>query len=146
MAIKLLRATTQGQGQRASDYTWTTEGELVYFSLPCGGRHKPDAGCSCQRAMLGLDSKRSTTTAVVAEADITREEFIDAVCDHLRRAGFTVVDSDPGVREEVADNVDHLLAVVARLEVGAVIEFRGRLQARQIAAAEPAAVAGGEPG
>ena len=70
--MKLLTATNQTQGQRASDFTWCTEGELVTpVVLICGWdeREGPDGGCGCGRAFGGLHSQKSTTTAMVRDLD-----------------------------------------------------------------------------
>jgi len=132
MPINVLRATKQGQGQRANDFSWTTEGELVRRDFPCDNdRRNPDGGCGCGRSMPGLDSSRGTTTAVVAEAEMTREEYIDAIFATYEREGWTKL----GVtRKDAATEADYLLRVAAQLAVGTVVECRtGVVAAREVA-------------
>src|SRR5690242_19322286 len=65
VSMKIIVATKKAQGTRRSDYSWTTDGEIVV----------PSTGSS----MLGLDSRKFTTTAEVVERNITLSQLADAL-------------------------------------------------------------------
>ena len=70
--MKLLTATTETQGQRASDFAWCVPGEIVSpVRLVCDRDREegPDGGCGCGRSFTGLSSSRGTTTAIVTDID-----------------------------------------------------------------------------
>lgn len=58
--LKLLRATRDTQGQREDDFCFTVEGELVRFPFDCAR-----CGCGCKRSMVGIESRKGTTTMKV---------------------------------------------------------------------------------
>lgn len=130
MSIKVLLATARSQGQRDSDFFWCTEGEMLRLGFVCDHKQRnPDRGCGCQRDLSGMDSSRGTTTAVVAEADMTREQYIDAILATMDREGWT----KHGFigRDDAATEADQILNAVADLPVGTIVERRGnRLQPR----------------
>ena len=46
--MKLLTATYQGQGERAGDFCFATDGELVLLGYVCAAdQAAPDGGCGC---------------------------------------------------------------------------------------------------
>ena len=52
--MHVLTATSQSQGQRSNDYTFTIEGELVRLDDVCAtDRADPDGGCGCGRGFAG---------------------------------------------------------------------------------------------
>jgi hypothetical protein len=116
--MKVLAATSRTQGQRATDFHWCIEGELVHFGTVCAAdREDPDGGCGCGRAFAGLNSHRATTTAIVREIEgFTRDDYIEAIRSSLAQQGW-----DPSSAEEEADE---LMAIVADWPVGAVAERR----------------------
>lgn len=59
--MHVLTATAQTQGIEPDDFSFTVPGELV--RLPYG--HCFDDACGCQRAFVGLGSRRATTSALV---------------------------------------------------------------------------------
>lgn len=83
--VRILVATTEGQGTRPGDYAWAVEGELVYVpALVCD-----DPGCGCARGFAGMASGRSTTTALVVErADLSPNDVSNALSDSLERQGW----------------------------------------------------------
>ena len=105
--MKLFVSTVQTQGQRANDYSFTEEGELVFLAEPCGrDQEDPDdgSGCGCGRAFIGAHTRRATTTAVVEDVPITTGRMI--------QAGW-----EP-------DDVSALVALVEPFPVGTVVERR----------------------
>ena len=130
--MKLLTATTQGQGGRANDFTWTYEGELVWPGVICGrDRANPDGGCGCGRSFSGLNSHRATTTALVRDLPLSVADVRAAFAGYLEDAGY----QSPGPAA-LAERVDELLDAVDAFPVGAVVERRGEfLQMRQVDAA-----------
>ncbi|MFF3441802.1 hypothetical protein [Streptosporangium sp. NPDC002721] len=118
--MKLLIATTRTQGHRANDFHCGEEGELVRFASVCARDStpevNPDGGCGCARSFAGFVTARATTTAMVSEVAMTRDEYVKAMIDAY---GF------PGIEEEVAAEADYLITLAESLPVGAVLEVRG---------------------
>jgi hypothetical protein len=134
--MKLLTATSRTQGQRASDFTWCIEGELVTTGKPIcarGDREGPDGGCGCGRSFGGLHSGKSTTTAMIRDLPFTMEDLALAVRAFREDGGWFDLADDPDgwVAEEVAE----LIAAAEPYPVGAVLESRmGELAARDVCA------------
>lgn len=91
--MKVLVATSEGQGGADGDYCWTLEGELVYVqAFVCSN---PE--CGCDRGFAGLASSRSTTTAkIVDRPDITFDRYLQALADSLARDGWIDDEDEPG--------------------------------------------------
>src|SRR4051812_39226450 len=78
--MKLLTATHERQGERAGDFCFAIEGELVLLGFVCATDEKdPESGCGCGRAFSGMSSMRATTTAMVRELDVTVDDVRLAV-------------------------------------------------------------------
>ena len=116
--MKVLTATRETQGARDNDFDFSIEGELVWIGWVCArDRRDPDGGCGCGRAFSGLSSHRATTTAVVRDLDLSRQDLSTAYRGYLESAGYGSF-SDA----EIADEVDEVLAICAGWQVGEVIE------------------------
>lgn len=49
--MKVLVATSKGQGKRSNDFCWTEEGEYASIGFICRkDKENPDGGCGCGRA------------------------------------------------------------------------------------------------
>jgi hypothetical protein len=120
LAMKILTATSQTQGARDNDFDWTIEGELVWIGLVCATDKKdPDGGCGCGRAFAGLNSQLATTTAMVSDLPLTRDDVAEALAGYYELAGygtFTI--------RELAEEVDEMLQRVAEWDTGVVVERR----------------------
>jgi hypothetical protein len=78
--MQLLTATREGQGERAGDFSFTVEGELVLVGFVCAtDQADPDGGCGCGRAFSGMSSRKATTTAVVRDLDLDEADVQSAV-------------------------------------------------------------------
>ena len=89
--VKVLTATTQTQGDRASDFSWCTDGEVVALSVTCSTDRQqgPDGGCGCGRSFTGLSSHRGTTTAMVRDIeDYTADDLATAYHGYREAAGW----------------------------------------------------------
>jgi hypothetical protein len=133
--MRLLTATSRTQGQRASDFNWCIEGELVTPSkLICARdeREGPDGGCGCGRSFGGLHSGKSVTTALVSDIDgFTREDLALAVRASREDGGWLALTDDPDgwVAEEVAE----IMLAAELYPVGTVIEIRmAEITAREV--------------
>lgn len=73
--MKIIVATKEMQGQRAGDFNFAEEGEVVVVS-DCDHLH---GGCDCERSMVGVRSGKGTTTMMIVEADPTRRQFIEMI-------------------------------------------------------------------
>ena len=88
--MKLLTATHEGQGDRAGDFCFAAEGELVMLGEMCAtDRNDPLGGCGCSRAFAGLASQRATTTALVRDLDLTRYDIELAVTAQFAADGLS---------------------------------------------------------
>ena len=117
--MKVLVATARTQGTRSNDFHWCIEGELVRITEVCPrDQADPDGGCGCGRGFGGLNSHRVTTTAMVAEVLLSRQDYVEALRSSLRQQGW-----DPCACCST-DEADDLAALVADWPVGAVVERR----------------------
>lgn len=118
--MRILTATAIGQGIRDNDFDWTIEGELVLVGFVCArDRNDPGGGCGCGRAFSGLSSQRATTTAMVRDLPLTRDDFTTALAGYYESAGWGVFTPD-----ELVDEVDGLLDVVSDWRTGTIVERR----------------------
>lgn len=116
--MKILVATSALQGQRASDFCFTEEGEPVAFPTECDSDQDIDGGCGCQRSLAGARSHRATTTVMVAEVDMSEQEYAEAITAAYRGSGWTYGEI------ERYGMVEELKAIAAEFETGAVLERR----------------------
>ncbi len=112
--MKILVATGHMQGAHPGDYHFCIEGELVWVQEPCDrDLRDPDGPCGCGRGFAGAASHRATTTAMVVESEMSREEVVLAFKTSL---------DDGGWPEEWAEEVaDENLEIAAKLPVGAIV-------------------------
>ena len=121
--MKLLTATTERQGERDGDFCYAIEGELVILGEVCAtDLNDPAGGCGCGRAFAGLRSRRATTTALVRELALTREDLELAVAAHLAAGGVTAeVVGDLEYAELFVDSVDEMVRFGAVWPEGTVV-------------------------
>lgn len=125
-AVKLdlvlcLTATKDGQGQRSNDFSWSEEGESVYFGFRCDGG-TPDDRCGCSRAFSGVKSGKATTTARVE-----RRDRATLLAD---RAAFYETNwkmDKEEARQEAIDDVQNMAVDLRAFEPGDIVESRGDL-------------------
>jgi hypothetical protein len=128
--MKVLTATSQKQGWCDNDFSWTVEGELVFFAPFECGRGFIDDHCGCRRSMAGLVSHRATTTMKVVErADLDRQTYFTLIADGLESQGYVTAElmTNRNVKEWVYDLTDLLINLAAGCPVGTVLERRGDL-------------------
>lgn len=122
--MKLLRATKATQGQRENDFCWAADNELVYPGFICGrdknddGTFNVDGGCGCARAVCGVDTHKGTTTFVVSEEPLTRDEAEAIFEQSLVCAGW-------GEESGIAA-LDEVLKIAEPFDTGVVLERRGQ--------------------
>lgn len=125
--MKVLVATTEGQGARDNDFSWTTEGEFVHFSMECDGE-EVDGTCGCRRSMAGCKSFTGTTTVKVVElSDLTREEYEDVLHTSFVEAGWTSI-----TKRAVQAEATELLRIADSYAPGTILERRGDRFANRI--------------
>jgi hypothetical protein len=118
--LKVLVATRRGQGLRADDYYWLTDGELVRLDIVCASGTGDDV-CGCGRGFAGCESIRAGTTATVALWPGTRADYVAAIAEALARAGYLA----PGDPLDLAGPVaEELIQLASWFPVGAVLERR----------------------
>jgi hypothetical protein len=128
--MKVLVATSQTQGQRSDDFSFTLAGELVRW--PAVLCDCPD--CGCERAMEGLASHKATTTFAVADrTDLEPDDYRRILIDHLLDGGWVVGGPDDPDTAWVREFIERHVAVAAEFEVGDVLEIRNdRIKVRRV--------------
>jgi hypothetical protein len=87
--IKVLVATTETQGDHPGDFCFVPDGELVArYGMVCDDERPDGSGCGCGRSFSGFDTHRATTSAMVVEKDMTREEWRAALHRTLTDSGW----------------------------------------------------------
>lgn len=110
--MKILVATGLTQGTNPNDYHYCVERELVWVQEPCD-RGRGDDPCGCGRGFAGAASHRATTTAMVVESEMTRDDVVLALETSLKDGGWPV--------QWGADVADDNLEIAAQLPVGSII-------------------------
>lgn len=127
-ALRIFVATAQTQGQRDNDFTWTAEGEPVTLSFVCdtNGSH-PDGSCGCARSWDGMISRKGSTTAVVADVDMTEEQYVTMLLNYYREFGLLKDDAPDNAElvEFITHRAEWLLAEAQYFPVGTIVERRG---------------------
>lgn len=135
--MKVLVATRETQGQRANDFCWAEEGELVTFSVLECDREGVDGSCGCKRSLSGVRSGKGTTTLLVVDQAVTYQEVHAAITESVRAGGWVTVCAEETIHEYISSVLRVLLATAARHPVGTVLERReDGLQARSRVAVE----------
>ena len=122
--LKVLEATKETQGQRASDFTGVPEGELVRFHFQCDSDTEPDGGCGCARSMTGMQTLKATTTFKVAEIEMGVDEYIHVTRESYLKSGF------PDSANRVIKWSLEVISFCLDLDPGVIVELRGDLQLR----------------
>lgn len=122
--MKVLVATNRTQGDMAGDYTYCVPGELLWITMVCGrDLRDPDGGCGCGRGFGGLTSHRATTTAEVADVDMTEADLRIAVTTSLSDQGWL----PPGAsahHEIVTEVIEDVRALAEPLPAGTIVRRR----------------------
>lgn len=112
--MRILVATGHTQGTHPGDYHFCIERELVWIQEPCDrDLRDPDGPCGCGRGFAGAASHRATTTAMVVESEMSRDDVVLAFQTSLDDGGWPVAWAE--------DVADENLEIAARLPVGAII-------------------------
>jgi hypothetical protein len=112
--MNILVATALTQGIDDDDYHYCVEGELVWIQESCERDNKDPAGpCGCGRGFAGAASHRATTTAMVVESKMTRDDVVLAFETSLPDGGWPI--------EWAAAVADDNVEIAAQLPVGSII-------------------------
>jgi hypothetical protein len=124
--LNLLVATARSQN-RAEDFHWALEGEPVRLVETCDRdlmlleEGRADEGCGCSRSFGGFSTMKSTTTALVIDSDLTRDDVVAALAGALMAAGIISPHPDDEELQDVQDEVDELLVLANSFTVGQVV-------------------------
>lgn len=121
--MKLLTATQKGQGERDGDFFHAVEGEVVILGEVCAtDQNDPLGGCGCGRAFSGLLSRRATTTALVRDLDLDREDLEFAIATRFAADGITArTIGDLEYAEVFTDTVEELIRFGGTWPEGTVV-------------------------
>lgn len=125
--MKLLASTSKTQGQEPRDFCWVKEGELVGFGLLKGKgcfTEKMNGSCGCSRSLVGLHSRKSTTTFKVVDKNINRDEFVNMLLTSNKKAGFDSKTNRKVIFERYEKDADDIIAAVKDYPVGSVLSLK----------------------
>lgn len=138
--MKVLVATTKTQGQRKNDFAWARPGELVTYGFECD-RETVNGKCGCKRALVGVETRKATTTFVVEDrSDLTVDAIKDRLAKALAAGGWLKGDGSELDRRmldaSLMDWQTLQAQVAAACAVGTVVERRGNrfCRRREVAA------------
>lgn len=144
--MKVFVSTRTTQGDVPGDFCFVPANELVGRYSPVCDDEKPDGSgvCGCGQAFAGFTTHSGTTTAVVAERDMTELDWRAELFQTLSDTGWAKGMSADELGELVDDLVEHDLRSAAELPVGLIVGRRAsndrngttdRLMFRGVAAA-----------
>ncbi|GHJ58842.1 hypothetical protein NOK12_13600 [Nocardioides sp. OK12] len=123
--MKVLVATSSTQGEVDGDYSFCVPGEILWITMVCDtDRLYPEKGCGCGRGFGGLTSHRATTTAEVADLDITEADLGLAVRTSLTDQGWLAPEIAEMHDEIVAETVELVRALAEPLPEGTIVRRR----------------------
>ncbi|MEN8707231.1 MAG: hypothetical protein ABF306_13940 [Nocardioides marinisabuli] len=123
--MKVLVATSSTQGDVDGDYSFCVPGEILWITMVCDtDRLYPEKGCGCGRGFGGLTSHRATTTAEVADLDITEADMGLAVRTSLTDQGWLAPEIAEMHDEIVAETVELVRALAEPLPEGTIVRRR----------------------
>jgi hypothetical protein len=115
--MKILVATGLTQGTNPRDYHYCVEGELVWLQDPCDrDRNDPENGCGCSRGFAGAASHRATTTAMIVDSGMTRDDLVLAFSTSLVDGGWP--------RDWAEDVADDNIEIATMAPAGTIIVRR----------------------
>lgn len=131
--MKIFVATKETQGQRASDFCWAEEGEIVRLAFECDrDREDIDGKCGCRRSMTGCTSQKATTTMKVEDRNIKVEEYIEIIRESFIKAGWYKLMGEQAAEKHILEDVKFLLGRASKLPAGTIVEKRNdNLQVRR---------------
>lgn len=90
------------------DFCHAIDGELAVPFVVCDNRD-----CGCDRACIGLNSGKGSTTVRVVEVDITEDDLAFAVAGYIDNAGWGHLFTDPSDARNAADRIARQVRKVA---------------------------------
>lgn len=123
--IKVLVATRKTQGQRANDFCFVPEGEIVTFAFECDDEG-PDGSCGCMRSMSGMLARKGTTTMEVQERQITQDELQAMIIKHLQEGGWGKI-IGKNLAWTAKSDARELIRIAGQFTPGTIIEKRGNV-------------------
>ncbi|WP_328617238.1 hypothetical protein OHS18_13430 [Amycolatopsis sp. NBC_00355] len=118
--LKYFVSTHRTQGERDNDSNSIPDTEIV--DLASLSHTDPDNSyCGCARSFVGIHSRQTTTTAEIAETDLTPVQFVRRFYDAFVAMGFP---SSAELHADAANAATELLRLAAMWPVGTVVERR----------------------
>ena len=117
--MKIIVATKKTQGQRANDFCFVEEGEILKFGFQCDNGYDDD-GCGCHRSMIGTTKSSATTTMeIVDRKDLTIPKLTKILQDSFARDGWGELQ-----RRDAVKQASLLLQLAEKFPVGTILERR----------------------
>ena len=116
--MKILVATSETQVDQPGDYSFVPDGQLLArYGTVCDC---PD--CGCGRGFPGVFTHKATTTAMVAESDMSEGEWRTAVHTCLHETGWAKGLTAGELAELIDDLVEIDVHSITDLPVGTIVE------------------------
>lgn len=122
--IKVFVATKETQGQRANDFCFVPEGEVVTFPSSVCTNQKADDSCGCARSLTGTKTHKATTTAKVALLQGGKPQLLLTLREFLHSAGWAEYMTPEEQRVSIEEDARELIRVASMFAVGDVVEYR----------------------
>lgn len=123
--VKVLISTLDTQGMRKNDFSYTLGAELLKFGTECDGE-KIDGKCGCRRSMVGVESKKATTTMKVIDIDIPIELIALEITNSEIASGWFEKGSKEAINEGTKQ-AKEIIRIASTFQNGAVLEKRGNV-------------------
>jgi hypothetical protein len=117
MTIRVLVATARLQGRHPHDHFGTHDGELVRFAS-----YNPRVPSAGDYLFAGLDTYLTTSTALVVDLDMTREQYIAAWADSYLRSCGNAEGADRDAEQFLEAFADWAPGTVVEVDRGTVRE------------------------
>jgi hypothetical protein len=106
------------QGARPGDVCEAEENEIV-MPVICDSQ---GSTCSCDRLMIGVRTSKETTTALIVESDMSRDEYRRAIRESEMCRELAELKMSDAIFDAQADE---LLELAAKFAPGTIIERKG---------------------
>ena len=116
--INVIVSTSKTQKQRANDFCFVPENEIVMFwKIPDKDIDNPADSYSWARSVFGVKCHTATTTVKVVESAMTREEYRDKYFEGWKRTGRPI-------SRRTKEGFANMYLAAQKFGPGTVLEYR----------------------
>lgn len=123
--------TNDTQMTRSNDFNHATVGEIAQFGSTCS-RATPDDNCGCARSMVGVDSRKASTTVKITDVEMTETELLEKLSNgYVKHWGMDEKTATKFARTDMKQ----LLSIGQSFPLNSVLEIRGsQIKTRSVVA------------